>query len=100
MYAIIETGGKQYKVCPGSIIYTELLDASEGSEVSFKTLAKADDENFVFGAPYLDSVVNAKILKNGKRKKVVVFKYKAKKNYKRKRGHRQNYSKVEITSIS
>ena len=100
MYAIIETGGKQYKVCPGSVIYTESLDASEGSDVSFKALAKGDDSNFVFGAPYLDSVVNAKVLKNGKRKKVVVFKYKAKKNYKRKRGHRQNYSKVEITSIS
>jgi len=100
MYAIIETGGKQYKVCPGSVIYTESLGASEGSEVSFKTLAKGDDSEFVFGAPYLDSVVNAKVLKNGKTKKVVVFKYKAKKNYKRKRGHRQRYSKLEILSIS
>ena len=100
MYAIIETGGKQFKVDVGSVIYSELIDAPEGSDVSFKVLAKYDDSNLAVGSPYLDSVVNAKVLKNGKKKKLTVFKYKAKKNYKRKIGHRHCYSKLEITSIS
>ena len=99
MYAIIEVAGKQYKVSNGSILYSESLGVSEGSNVNFKVLAKYDDSNLLVGNPYLDSIVSAKVLKNGKKRKVVVFKYKPKKNYKRKRGHRQQFTKLEITSI-
>lgn len=100
MYVIIEVKGKQFKVSEGSVIYTESVGASEGSEVSFKVLAMHNDKDLSVGSPYLDAVANAKVVKNGKKKKVTVFKYKAKKNYKRKIGHRQQYSKLEITSIS
>lgn len=100
MYAIVENAGKQYKVKVGDIIYTESLNLDEGSNVDLKVIAKYDDSDLVVGSPYLQSVANAKVVKNGKKRKIVVFKYKAKKNYKRKRGHRQQYSKLEITSIS
>lgn len=99
MYAVIEVGGKQFKVSQGSIIYTDLIGAEEGSEVNFKVLAKYDDKNFSYGAPFLNSVVIGRVLKNGKKKKITVLKYKPKKNYKRKKGHRQGFSKLEITSI-
>ncbi len=99
MYAVILVGGKQFKVNQGDIIYTDLIGADEGSEVSVKVLAKYKDNNFSYGTPFLSSVAKAKVIKNGKKKKITVFKYKAKKNYKRKIGHRQGYSKLEITSI-
>ena len=99
MYAVILVGGKQFKVSQGDIIYTDLIGADEGSEVKFKVLARYDDKNFSYGTPFLNSIASAKVIKNGKKKKITVFKYKPKKNYKRKKGHRQGYSKLEITSI-
>ncbi len=101
MYAIIETGGKQYKVEQGDTVFIEKLAADEGSEVSFKVIAVSDNGNLSVGCPYLDSAkVNGKILKNGKGKKITVFAYKPKKSEKRKLGHRQPYSKVQIESIT
>lgn len=100
MYAIIETGGKQYKVSQGDVIYVEKLDEAEGSSVDFKVIAGQDDKGFHFGNPDLSSAkVSGKVLKNGKAKKITVFTYKPKKSCKRKLGHRQFYTKVEIESI-
>ena len=101
MYAVIETGGKQYRVLEGDSIYIEKLTASEGDEVVFdKIVALGKDDDFVAGAPYVDGAkVHAKIVKNGKAKKIMVFKYKSKKNYRRRQGHRQPYTKVQIDRI-
>jgi large subunit ribosomal protein L21 len=100
MYAIVQTGGKQYKVEQGDQILVEKLDAEVGSEVSFETLLVSDDAGIKVGQPVLDGVaVKAKVLEHGKGKKVIVFKYKPKKDSRTKRGHRQPYSKVEILSI-
>ncbi|MDD3766765.1 MAG: 50S ribosomal protein L21 [Eubacteriales bacterium] len=101
MYAIIETGGKQYKVSEGDVIYVEKLALEEGAQVSFdKVLAVAEGENVSFGTPFVNgAVVSGKVLKNGKGKKVIVFKMKSKKGYRRKQGHRQPYTKVQIESI-
>jgi len=102
MYAIIETGGKQYKVEAGQILFIEKLDAAEDSAVVFdKVLALQKDGKLLAGAPYVEGAsVDAKVLKNGKAKKITVFTYKAKKNEKRKLGHRQPYTKVEITAVN
>ena len=102
MYAIIETGGKQYKVEAGDTLYIEKLDVEVDSEVVFdKVAAVGKDDGIVVGAPYVDgATVTAKAIKNGKAKKVVVFTYKPKKNEKRKMGHRQPYTKVEISAIN
>ena len=102
MYAIIETGGKQYKVEAGDVIYIEKLDVEAESEVVFdKVIAVGSDAGIKTGAPYVEgATVTAKAVKNGKGKKVVVFTYKAKKNAKRKMGHRQPYTKVEISAIN
>ncbi|MBR3817589.1 MAG: 50S ribosomal protein L21 [Clostridia bacterium] len=102
MYAIIETGGKQYKVEAGDVIYIEKLDAEEASEYTFdKVIAVGIDDGITVGAPYVDGAsVSAKIVKNGKAKKVIVMTYKPKKNSKRKMGHRQPYTKVEISAIN
>ena len=102
MYAIIETGGKQYKVQAGDTVYIEKLDIEADSEVVFdKVIAVGKDEGITVGAPYVDgATVTAKAVKNGKAKKVVVFTYKSKKNEKRKMGHRQPYTKVEITAVN
>ena len=102
MYAIIETGGKQYKVEAGEALYIEKLDVEADSEITFdKVIAVGKDDGIVVGAPYVDgATVTAKAIKNGKAKKVVVFTYKSKKNEKRKKGHRQPYTKVEIASIN
>ncbi len=102
MYAIIETGGKQYKVQEGDVVFVEKLDAVEGNEVNFdKILALATEKGLEVGMPYIkDASVNAKVLNHGKEKKIIVFKYKAKKNYKRKQGHRQPYTKVQIEKIN
>ncbi len=100
MYAIIETGGKQYKVSQGDVVYIEKLDEAEGSSVDFKVIAGQDDKGFYVGNPALSSAkVSGKVLKNGKGKKITVFTYKPKKSCKRKLGHRQFYTKVEIESI-
>ena len=102
MYAIIETGGKQYKVEAGDVLFIEKLDVEADSEVTFdKVIAVGADDGIKVGAPYVDgATVSAKAIKNGKGKKVVVFTYKPKKNAKRKMGHRQPYTKVEISSIN
>ena len=102
MYAVIVTGGKQYKVENGDIIYVEKLDAEDNAEVTFdKVLAIGTDDGIKTGAPYVEgAAVKAKVLKTGKGKKVTVFTYKPKKNEKRKMGHRQPYTKVEISAIN
>lgn len=101
MYAIIETGGKQYKVAEGDVIYVEKLDAAEGEEVTFSNvLAVAKESGLVLGAPLVSGAsVTGKVEKHGKEKKIIVFKYKPKKNYRRKQGHRQPYTKVTIGKI-
>lgn len=101
MYAVIETGGKQYKVQEGDIIFIERLIAEENSTITFdKVLAVAGDNGLNVGAPYVESAsVDAKVLKHGKDKKIMVFKYKAKKNYRRRQGHRQPYTRVQIEKI-
>ncbi|MBE5762226.1 MAG: 50S ribosomal protein L21 [Clostridiales bacterium] len=100
MYAIIETGGKQYKVTNGDVIFVEKLNAQAEEEVSFNVLMLSADEGVKVGAPYVDGVkAVGKVLAQTKGKKITIVKYKAKKNYDRKMGHRQPYTKVEITSI-
>ena len=102
MKAVIVTGGKQYTVAEGDILFIEKLNAEEESTVKFdEVLAILDGENSKIGAPVVEgAAVEAKVVKNGKGKKITVFKYKAKKNEKKKIGHRQPYTKVEITKIA
>ena len=102
MKAVIVTGGKQYTVSEGDVLYIEKLNAEEESTVKFdQVLAVLDGEASKIGAPVVEgAVVEGKVVKNGKGKKIVVFKYKPKKNEKRKMGHRQPYTKVEITKIA
>lgn len=102
MYAIIVTGGKQYKVQEGDVVFIEKLAAEEGAAVTFdQVLAVSKDGQVSFGAPILTSAsVNAKVLSHGKGEKIIVFKYKAKKNYRNKQGHRQPYTKVQIEKIN
>ena len=100
MYAVIVTGGKQYKVSEGDVLYIEKLDAEADSEITFdEVLAVSNEKGFKAGKDCAKSAVKAKVIKNGKGKKITVFTYKPKKNEKRKMGHRQPYTKVEITSI-
>ncbi len=101
MYAIIETGGKQYKVNEGDIIFVEKLDKNEGETVVFDCVkAISAGEKLEIGAPTVAGAkVTANVLKNGKAKKIYVMKYKSKKNEKKKIGHRQPYTKVQIVSI-
>ena len=97
MKAVIETGGKQYYVEEGSVIYVEKLDAEVGSKVNFPVLMVND----VLGKPYVsNATVEGEVVKHGKNKKIVVFKYNAKKKYRKTQGHRQPYTKVEITKIT
>ena len=102
MKAVIVTGGKQYTVSEGDVLYIEKLNAEEETTVKFdQVLAVLDGENSKIGAPVVEgAAVEGKVVKNGKGKKLVVFKYKAKKNEKKKMGHRQPYTKVEITKIA
>ena len=102
MFAVIETGGKQYKVEAGDVVFIEKLDVEAESEVVFdKVIAVAGDDGIKVGAPYVDgAAVTAKVIKNGKAKKIYVMTYKPKKNEKRKLGHRQPYAKVEIAAIN
>ena len=101
MFAVIETGGKQYKVSEGDVIFVEKLDVEEGSEITFdKVLAVSSDAGFKTGSPVVDGAsVTANVVKNGKAKKIYVMTYKSKKNEKKKIGHRQPYTKVQILSI-
>jgi ribosomal protein L21 len=101
MYAIIETGGKQYKVQEGDVIVVEKLDAAEGEQVTFdKVLAVSKEDGLVAGTPFVASAsVSAKVKEQGKGRKLIVFKYKPKKNYRRKQGHRQPFTKVVIEKI-
>ena len=101
MYAVVVTGGKQYKVAEGDVIFVEKIGAEEGTEISFDKVILLGDENGVkVGTPVVEGAkVTAKVLKEGKGKKIYVMTYKPKKNEKRKLGHRQPYTKVEITKI-
>ncbi len=101
MYAIIESCGKQYKVAEGDVVFFEKLDAEEGKKVTFdKVMLVSEDGKVQVGNPYVKGVkVEGKVVSHGKAKKIIVFKMKAKANYRRRYGHRQPYTKVEITSI-
>ena len=101
MYAVFTTGGKQYRVCEGDVIFVEKLPCEAEQELTFENvLAVGKDDGAVVGAPYVSGAsVKAKVMKNGKGKKITVFTYRAKKDSKRKMGHRQPYTKLEITSI-
>ncbi|MBR3961693.1 MAG: 50S ribosomal protein L21 [Clostridia bacterium] len=100
MYAIIETGGKQYRVQPGDVIYVEKLGAEAEEEVIFDKVVAVKNTTLKVGKPYVkDAVVKGTVMKNGKGKKVTVFTYKPKKGSARKMGHRQPYTKVQINEI-
>ena len=102
MYAIIETGGKQYRVENGDVIYIEKLNAKVDEEVTFdKVVALGADDGIKVGTPYVDGAsVKATVIKNGKAKKITVFTYKPKKGEKKKQGHRQPYTQVKIEAIN
>ncbi len=101
MFAVIQTGGKQYKVAPGDVIYIEKLDAKQDDVIGFDALMVSGDDGVKIGAPVVSGVkVEAKVQAHGRGEKIVVFKYKSKKNYRRKAGHRQPYTRVEITAIT
>ncbi|MEA1962760.1 MAG: 50S ribosomal protein L21 [Patescibacteria group bacterium] len=100
--AVIKTGGKQYKVKEGDILKVEKLNKENGKEIIFETLliASIDGKDINLGKPFLDQKVTGKIIEEGRNKKISVIKYKNKTRYLRNKGHRQNYSKVEITKIA
>ena len=101
-HAVIETGGKQYRVAENDVIYVEKLNVADGETVTFdQVLAVVDEGVNVFGTPVVEgATVTGKIIKTGKSKKIRVYKMKPKKNYRRTQGHRQPYTKVEITAIN
>ena len=101
MYAIIQTGGKQYRVSEGDVVSIEKLTAAEGEEVVFdQVLTVVSDSDIKIGKPVVEGAkVTAKVVEHGKGKKILVFKYKAKSNYRKRLGHRQPYTKVEISKI-
>jgi large subunit ribosomal protein L21 len=101
MYAIIETGGKQYMVSEGDVIKVEKLDANEGEVVELNNiLAVSKDEQLHVGNPYLENAkVTATVIKQGRDKKIIVFKYKNKTNYRKKQGHRQYFTEIKIDNI-
>ena len=101
MHAIIETGGKQYKVTEGDTLFIEKLEAEAGQAITFdKVLAILDGDKATFGAPVVEGAsVAAPVVKNGKGKKVRIFKYNPKKGYRKRQGHRQPYTKVQIGAI-
>ncbi|BCJ86027.1 50S ribosomal protein L21 [Effusibacillus dendaii] len=102
MYAIVETGGKQYKVQEGDVLFIEKLAAEEGATVNFdKVLLVGKEDGVVVGTPTVaGATVSATVVTHGKAKKIIVFKYKAKKNSRKKQGHRQPYTKVQIEKIN
>lgn len=100
MFAVIETGGKQYKVQYGDVIFVEKLNAAENDIVEFPVVALFGEGETKVGAPYVQGAcVTGKVVKNGKAKKITVFTYKPKKNAKRKMGHRQPYTKIQIEAV-
>ena len=101
MYAVVETGGKQYKVSEGDTLCVERLAAAEGEKVVLdKVLLFSDGENVKVGTPYIEGAkVEAEVVENGKGEKIVIFKFKSKKDYRKKQGHRQPYSMLKIESI-
>ena len=100
MFAIFVTGGKQYKVAEGDVIFVEKLGLAEGETVTFDKVLCVNGETLSVGTPYVQgATVVANVLKNGKSKKIDVIKYKAKKNEKKKIGHRQDYTKIQIEKI-
>lgn len=102
MYAIIETGGKQYKVSEGDVIFIEKLSNEVGESIDFeRVLAVSKEDSLKLGSPVVAGVkVNAKVLSHGKGSKIIVYKYKSKKGYHKKQGHRQPYTKVQIEKIN
>lgn len=101
MYAIIATGGKQYKVSEGDVIYIEKLDAENGNEVTFDQVLAVGGDTLTVGSPLVEgSTVTGKVLDQVKGKKVIVYHYKRKSGYHRKNGHRQAYTKVQIDKIN
>ncbi|MBP3605396.1 MAG: 50S ribosomal protein L21 [Clostridia bacterium] len=100
MFAIFVTGGKQYKVAEGDVIFVEKLGVAEGENVTFDKVLAVNGETLSVGTPYVaGATVVATVLKNGKSKKIDVIKYKSKKNEKKKIGHRQDYTKIQIAKI-
>lgn len=100
MKAVIETGGKQFTVAKGDKIYTEKVNLEVGESLSFEDVLMVSGDKVTVGDPFVKGAkVTAKVLKHGKQKKIIVYKYKPKKNYKRKQGHRQPYSQLEITNV-
>ena len=100
MYAVIKTGGKQYRVQKDDVIYVEKLDAKEGDAVNFEVLMLGKDDGVVIGTPVVEGAkVEGEVIGQVKSAKVVVYNYKSKKNERRKQGHRQPYTKVKITEI-
>lgn len=101
MYAVLETGGKQYRVQEGDVLFIEKLEVQPEEKVSFdKILMVSNDSGIKVGAPYVEGAkVEATVIKNGKSKKVLMMRYKAKKDVRVKRGHRQHYTKIKIDSI-
>jgi len=101
MYAVIETGGKQYRVAPGDVLHVEKLSAEAGDTINIdKVLMVADGDNISVGTPHLDgAVVNAKVRGHGREKKVHIFKLRRRKNFRHQAGHRQYYTEIEITGI-
>jgi len=101
MYAVVETGGKQVKVSEGSVIYVEKLDVEAGASYTFDKVLMVGGETVKVGNPYIEgATVEATVEKQGKQKKILVFKMKAKKKYRRKKGHRQPYTKLVVNKIN
>ncbi len=102
MYALLEACGKQYKVQEEEVVFFDKLEKQEGEEVTFENvLAVSKDGNLTFGSPSIEGAsVTGKVIGHGKDKKIIVFKYKAKKTYRKKQGHRQPYTKVQILKIN
>lgn len=102
MYAIIETGGKQYKVAEGEVIFVEKLDVNEGDSYTFdKVIAVSKDGDLAIGEPYVaGATVQGTVIGQGKDKKIIIFKYKPKKGYRKKTGHRQPHTKIKIEKVN
>lgn len=102
MYAVIETGGKQYRVAPGDVIEVELLDASEGAEVALdRVLMVTDGDQVKIGTPMVSGAkVTAKVKAHGRADKIRIFKLRRRKNFRKTQGHRQHYTRIEITGIT
>jgi large subunit ribosomal protein L21 len=102
MYAVVSTGGKQYKVQEGDILRIEKISGDVGTPVTFdQVLMFSDGENITIGQPLIDHItINAHIIEQGKAKKILVFKYKRRKRYRRKQGHRQQFTAVKIDTIA